>query len=159
MYCRITGSGSEQFHARPWLNNSTRLSGMDWLWSAKRGTDGSQTRRWSKGVRKDRRRLPAEAWRNRSPTRHSMPHSCASLHEGAACSQRNASSSDNHRLQKEETGDKAEPHCQFRCGEPERGAGTAWLTGIVRFRALDAVRKAGREIPSDDPTLGDEAVE
>src|SRR6516165_11324649 len=34
----------------------------------------------------------------------------------------------------------------------ERGAGTAWLTGIVRFRALDAVRKAGREIPSDDPT-------
>jgi len=41
----------------------------------------------------------------------------------------------------------------------ERGAGTAWLTGIVRFRALDAVRKAGREIPSDDPTLGDEAVE
>jgi len=41
----------------------------------------------------------------------------------------------------------------------ERGAGTAWLTGIVRFRALDAVRKAGREIPSDNPTLGDEAVE
>jgi RNA polymerase sigma-70 factor (ECF subfamily) len=41
----------------------------------------------------------------------------------------------------------------------ERGAGTAWLTGIVRFRALDAVRKAGREVPSDDPTLGDEAVE
>src|SRR5580692_8606501 len=42
---------------------------------------------------------------------------------------------------------------------PERGAGGAWLTGIVRFRALDAVRKLGREIPSDDPTLGDEAVE
>src|SRR5262245_66555055 len=33
----------------------------------------------------------------------------------------------------------------------ERGTGTAWLTGIVRFRALDAVRKAGREITSDDP--------
>jgi RNA polymerase sigma-70 factor, ECF subfamily len=41
----------------------------------------------------------------------------------------------------------------------KRGAGTAWLTGIVRFRSLDAVRKAGREIPSDDPTLGDEAIE
>jgi RNA polymerase sigma-70 factor, ECF subfamily len=41
----------------------------------------------------------------------------------------------------------------------ERGAGAAWLTGIVRFRALDAVRKAGREIPSDDPALGDEALE
>jgi RNA polymerase sigma-70 factor (ECF subfamily) len=41
----------------------------------------------------------------------------------------------------------------------ERGAGAAWLTGIVRFRALDAVRKAGREVPSDDPALGDEALE
>ena len=41
----------------------------------------------------------------------------------------------------------------------ERGAGVAWLTGIVRFRALDAVRKLGREIPSDDPALGDEALE
>ena len=27
----------------------------------------------------------------------------------------------------------------------ERGAGAAWLTGIIRFRALDAVRKLGRE--------------
>ena len=26
----------------------------------------------------------------------------------------------------------------------ERGVGAAWLTGIVRFRALDAVRKTGR---------------
>src|SRR5712692_3175929 len=41
----------------------------------------------------------------------------------------------------------------------ERGAGAAWLTGIVRFRALDAVRKLGREILSDDPALGDEALE
>jgi len=41
----------------------------------------------------------------------------------------------------------------------ERGAGAAWLTGIVRFRALDAVRKLGREIPSDDPALGDEPIE
>ena len=37
----------------------------------------------------------------------------------------------------------------------ERGAGGAWLTGIVRFRALDAVRKHGREVLSDDPGLGD----
>src|SRR5579864_2706455 len=29
---------------------------------------------------------------------------------------------------------------------PERGAAAAWLTGIVRFRALDAVRRHGREI-------------
>jgi RNA polymerase sigma-70 factor (ECF subfamily) len=41
----------------------------------------------------------------------------------------------------------------------ERGAGGAWLTGIVRFRALDAVRKNSREILSDDPGLGDEAQE
>jgi RNA polymerase sigma-70 factor, ECF subfamily len=41
----------------------------------------------------------------------------------------------------------------------ERGAGAAWLTGIVRFRALDAVRTLGREILSDDPALGDEALE
>jgi RNA polymerase sigma-70 factor (ECF subfamily) len=41
----------------------------------------------------------------------------------------------------------------------ERGAGAAWLTSIVRFRALDAVRKLGREILSDDPALGDRAQE
>ena len=41
----------------------------------------------------------------------------------------------------------------------ERGAGPAWLTGIVRFRALDAVRKLGRETLSDDPALGDAAIE
>jgi len=34
-----------------------------------------------------------------------------------------------------------------------------WLTGIVRFRALDAVRKLGREVLSGDPGLGDEPVE
>jgi hypothetical protein len=33
---QITRPGSEQFHARLWLNNATRLSGMEWLWSAKR---------------------------------------------------------------------------------------------------------------------------
>ena len=42
---------------------------------------------------------------------------------------------------------------------PERGAAQAWLTGIVRFRALDAVRKTGREVLSDDPSLGDGAQE
>jgi RNA polymerase sigma-70 factor (ECF subfamily) len=41
----------------------------------------------------------------------------------------------------------------------ERGAGAAWLTGVVRFRALDAVRELGREMLSDDPALGDEALE
>jgi RNA polymerase sigma-70 factor, ECF subfamily len=42
---------------------------------------------------------------------------------------------------------------------PARGSAAAWLTGIVRFRALDAVRKLGREILSDDPALGDDAHE
>ena len=27
---------AEQFNARQWLNNATRLSGIEWLWSAKR---------------------------------------------------------------------------------------------------------------------------
>ena len=39
----------------------------------------------------------------------------------------------------------------------ERGTAAAWLTGIVRYRAIDAVRKLGRETLSDDPTLGDRA--
>jgi RNA polymerase sigma-70 factor, ECF subfamily len=39
----------------------------------------------------------------------------------------------------------------------ERGNAAAWLTGIVRFRALDAARKASREILTDDPALGDKA--
>lgn len=39
----------------------------------------------------------------------------------------------------------------------ERGEARAWLTGIVRYRALDAVRKLRREILSDDPALGDGA--
>jgi RNA polymerase sigma-70 factor, ECF subfamily len=37
----------------------------------------------------------------------------------------------------------------------ERGEAKAWLVGIVRYRALDAVRKLRREILSDDPALGD----
>ena len=46
-----------------------------------------------------------------------------------------------------------------RTFSPERGAAEAWLTGIVRFRALDAVRRHGREVLSDDPALGDRAME
>lgn len=42
---------------------------------------------------------------------------------------------------------------------PERGSAEAWLTGIVRFRAIDAVRKLGRELPSADPMLGDATIE
>ena len=42
---------------------------------------------------------------------------------------------------------------------PERGSAAAWLTGILRFRALDALRKLRRETPSDDPALGDRAEE
>src|SRR5215472_4076867 len=40
-YCRsrvlrIMRSGPEQFRARLWRNNATRLSGIEWLWPAKR---------------------------------------------------------------------------------------------------------------------------
>ena len=42
---------------------------------------------------------------------------------------------------------------------PEKGSAAGWLTGIIRFRALDALRKSGREKLTDDPGLGDEAVE
>ena len=41
----------------------------------------------------------------------------------------------------------------------EQGGVAAWLTGIVRFRALDAARKLAREVLSDDPALGDAAEE
>jgi RNA polymerase sigma-70 factor (ECF subfamily) len=43
--------------------------------------------------------------------------------------------------------------------DPDRGAAEAWLAGIVRHAALDIARARGREIPTDDPTLGDQAVE
>jgi RNA polymerase sigma-70 factor (ECF subfamily) len=46
-----------------------------------------------------------------------------------------------------------------RSFSPERGDAAAWLTGIVRYRALDMLRQAGREIPSDDPALGDAPIE
>jgi len=41
----------------------------------------------------------------------------------------------------------------------ERGNAEAWLTSIVRYRAIDQLRKRGRETLSDDPTLGDRAEE
>ncbi len=41
----------------------------------------------------------------------------------------------------------------------ERGEAQAWLTGIVRYRALDAARRTRREVLSDDPALGDGAEE
>jgi RNA polymerase sigma-70 factor (ECF subfamily) len=43
--------------------------------------------------------------------------------------------------------------------DPERGDGQVWLSSIVRHRALDAARARGREIPTDDPGLGDTMVE
>lgn len=43
--------------------------------------------------------------------------------------------------------------------DPARGDASAWLGGIVRHAALDIVRRRGREIPSDDPNLGDGLVE
>ena len=42
--------------------------------------------------------------------------------------------------------------------DPARGAAAAWLAGIVRHAALDLARRRGRELPSDDPALGDAAV-
>jgi len=42
---------------------------------------------------------------------------------------------------------------------PDHGAAAAWLTGIARFRAIDAVRKLRREVLSGDPSLGDAPIE
>ena len=42
--------------------------------------------------------------------------------------------------------------------DPARGAAAAWLAGIVRHAALDQARRRGRELPSNDPALGDAAV-
>jgi RNA polymerase sigma-70 factor (ECF subfamily) len=42
--------------------------------------------------------------------------------------------------------------------DPTRGAAAAWLAGVVRHAALDQARRRGRELPSDDPALGDAAV-
>jgi RNA polymerase sigma-70 factor (ECF subfamily) len=43
--------------------------------------------------------------------------------------------------------------------DPARGEAEAWLAGIVRYAALDLARRRGREIPTDDPRLGDTPVE
>ncbi len=43
--------------------------------------------------------------------------------------------------------------------DPERGDGATWLSAIVRYASLDAARARGREIPTDDPSLGDTMVE
>lgn len=43
--------------------------------------------------------------------------------------------------------------------DPERGAAEAWLGSVVRHAALDIARRRGREMPSDDATLGDMPVE
>ncbi|MBY0331129.1 MAG: sigma-70 family RNA polymerase sigma factor [Acetobacteraceae bacterium] len=43
--------------------------------------------------------------------------------------------------------------------DPTRGEAGAWLAGIVRHAALDMARRRGREMPTDDPALGDQAVE
>jgi RNA polymerase sigma-70 factor (ECF subfamily) len=43
--------------------------------------------------------------------------------------------------------------------DAERGPAAYWLSGIVRNAALDIARARGREVLSDDPNLGDEAVE
>ena len=42
--------------------------------------------------------------------------------------------------------------------DPARGDAEAWLAAIVRHAALDILRARGREIPSDDPALGDQAI-
>lgn len=42
--------------------------------------------------------------------------------------------------------------------DSERGVAEAWLGSIVRHAALDLARRRGRELPTDDPTLGDSPV-
>lgn len=42
--------------------------------------------------------------------------------------------------------------------DPARGAGRAWLTTITRYRALDILRRVGREAPAEDlPEEADES--
>ncbi len=43
--------------------------------------------------------------------------------------------------------------------DPARGPAEAWLAAIVRHAALDIARRRGREVPTDDPALGDQPVE
>lgn len=42
--------------------------------------------------------------------------------------------------------------------DPARGDAAAWLGAIVRHAALDLARARGREMPTDDPDLGDAPV-
>ena len=42
---------------------------------------------------------------------------------------------------------------------PEKGSAVGWLTGITRFRALDAVRKSGRAyVPTNVPRVSIKSV-
>ena len=43
--------------------------------------------------------------------------------------------------------------------DPARGSAEAWLGSIVRYAALDVARVRGREMPTDDPNLGDTAID
>ena len=43
--------------------------------------------------------------------------------------------------------------------DASRGSPEAWLAAITRYAALDMLRARGREMPSDDPALGDTPVE
>ncbi|MBL6459334.1 sigma-70 family RNA polymerase sigma factor [Belnapia sp. T6] len=42
--------------------------------------------------------------------------------------------------------------------DPARGMAEAWLAAVIRHAALDLARRRGRELPTDDPTLGDMPV-
>ncbi len=43
--------------------------------------------------------------------------------------------------------------------DPARGEARSWMGGIARHAALDLARARGREMPTDDPALGDTPVE
>ncbi|WP_431282607.1 sigma-70 family RNA polymerase sigma factor [Humitalea sp. 24SJ18S-53] len=43
--------------------------------------------------------------------------------------------------------------------DPTRGEARHWMGGIARHAALDIARARGREMPTDDPALGDTPVD
>lgn len=43
--------------------------------------------------------------------------------------------------------------------DPALGAAEAWTGAVIRHAALDIARRRGREVPTDDATLGDTPVE
>jgi RNA polymerase sigma-70 factor (ECF subfamily) len=43
--------------------------------------------------------------------------------------------------------------------DPARGNAEAWIAAIVRYAALDVARVRGRELPTDDPHLGEAAID